>query len=101
MIIVFLTCADEKEANLISDTLLNKRLIACAKKLPIESAFWWDGKIDSASEVLVMLETIEEKFEEIEREVNALHSYETPMLFSIQVLKTTPSVENWLKEELF
>ncbi len=100
MIIVYLTCADEKEADMISDTLLSKKLVACAKKLPIESAFWWEGKIDTAEEVLVMLETIEEKFDAIEHEVKELHSYDTPMLFSIQVHKTTDLVNKWLGEEI-
>lgn len=100
MIIVYLTCTDEKEADMISDTLLSKKLVACAKKLPIESAFWWEGKIDTAEEVLVMLETIEEKFDAIEHEVKELHSYDTPMLFSIQVHKTTDLVNKWLGEEI-
>ena len=99
MIIVFLTCSDEKEADTISDTLLDQKLVACAKRLPIESAFWWEGKIDSASEVLVMYETIDEKFDEIEKIVSEMHSYEVPMLFSIQVSKTTNAVEKWIEEE--
>ena len=70
------------------------------KKLPIESAFWWQGKKDRAHEVLVMFETIEEKFEAIEKEAGDIHSYETPMIFTITVAKTTHSVEKWLEEEL-
>ncbi len=100
MIVVYLTCADENEADKISDLLLKKKLVACAKKIPIKSSFWWEGKIDKADEVLVMFETLDEKFDEIEKEVINLHSYETPMLFSIQVSNTTSAVKEWLREEL-
>ena len=100
MIIVYLTCANDKEADVICDALLDKRLVACAKRLPIESAFWWEGKKDSANEILTMFETVEEKFEEIERVATEIHSYETPMLFSIKVSQTTDKVTKWLREEL-
>lgn len=95
-----LTCKDEVEADKISDSLLDKHLIACAKNLPINSKFWWKGEKDNSDEVLVMFETVEEKFEEIEKEVKALHSYETPMLFSIPVGNTTAEVSAWLEENL-
>jgi periplasmic divalent cation tolerance protein len=100
MIIVYLTCADDKEADAIVEALLDKRLVACAKRIPIESAFWWEGKKDSVDEILVMFETAEEKFDELEKVVDELHSYEAPMLFSIQVHRTTDKVSKWLKEEL-
>jgi periplasmic divalent cation tolerance protein len=89
MIIVYLTCADNTEADKISNVLLDKKLIACAKKFPVNSKFWWKGEKDNANEVLVLLETVEEKFDKIEKEVKELHSYETPMLFSMQVSQTT------------
>ncbi|MDO8269675.1 MAG: divalent-cation tolerance protein CutA [Candidatus Levybacteria bacterium] len=100
MIIVYLTCANEEEALRISEALLDKKLVACAKKLPINSSFWWEGKKDTASEILVLLETVEDKFEAIEAEVKVHHSYETPMLFAVSVLRTTEKVKKWLREEL-
>lgn len=100
MILIYLTCKDNEEANKISESFLKKRLVACAKKLPVESKFWWEGKIDNTNEVMVMFETVEDKFEAIEKEVDRLHSYDTPMLFSVTVSKTTDKVEAWLKEEI-
>jgi len=100
MAIYYLTCANNREADRISKVLLEKKLIACVKKLPVSSIFRWKGKIDNAKEIIVMLESIEENFDKINAVVKKLTSYETPMLFSIPVLKTTKGVEKWLKEEL-
>lgn len=100
MAIFYLTCADDREANKISKALLKKRLVACAKKFPVSSSFWWKGKIDNANEVFVMFESIEENFDKVNAEVKKLHSYETYVLFSIPVNKATKDVENWLKKEL-
>lgn len=100
MLVVFLTCADDEEADKISNVLLDKKLIACSKKMSISSSFWWEGKKDNANEVLLMLETIDEKFLDIEKEVEKLHSYDTPMLFSIAVSQTTRQVSDWLEKEI-
>ncbi len=100
MAIYYLTCASNREADKISEVLLEEKLIACAKKLPVSSMFRWKGKIDNAKEIIVMLESIEENFDKINAIVKKLTSYETPILFSIPVSKTTKGVEDWLRKEL-
>jgi periplasmic divalent cation tolerance protein len=100
MTILFLTCANAKEANNISKTLLEKRLIACARKIPVSSSFWWKGKVDRADEAMLMMESVEEKFGEIETEVKKLHSYETFVLTTIPVGRSSSGVQEWLKESL-
>lgn len=101
MSIFLLTCADEKEADRISQVLLEKRLVVCAKKFPASSSFWWKGKIDKSNEIVLLLESIEANFKKVEKEVRKLHSYETFVLFSLPVNQTTSDVESWLKKELF
>ncbi len=100
MAVYFLTCKDDFEAEKISKVLLEKKLVACSKKFLVESSFWWKNHIDNAREVVVMLESIEEYFEKINKEVKKLSSYETYILFSIPISKTTKGVEEWLKKEL-
>ena len=100
MAIFYLTCADDWEADRISKVLLEKKLVACAKRFPVSSASWWKGKLGSADEVLVTYESIEENFDKVNSEVRKLHSDETYVLYSLPVSKTTKEVEKWLKEEL-
>lgn len=96
--LLFLTCANDKEADKITTSLLNKKLIACAKKLPVSSSFLWKGKKESDKEVLIIMESIEKKFDEIGKEVRKLHSYETFVLLSMPVSKSSKGVIAWLKE---
>ena len=100
IILLFLTCANEKEADAIARTLLEKHLIVCAKKLPVSSSFFWKGSIDSADEVLLIMESVEEKFNAIEQEVRKLHSYETFVLLSVPVSRGSKGVEEWIEEGL-
>ncbi len=97
---LFLTCADKKEADKIARSLLEKKLIVCAKSFPVTSTFYWKKNIDSADEVFLLMDSSEELFEEVEKEVRSLHSYETPNLIAVPVSKTSSGVVEWLKEGL-
>ncbi|RTK94571.1 divalent-cation tolerance protein CutA [Candidatus Saccharibacteria bacterium] len=100
MVIMYLTCANQDEAQKISTALLEAKLIACVRHSLIDSSYWWDGKINHDGEVLIMMETIEEKFDAIEGVVTKLHSYDEFVLTAVPVLKTTPGVEAWLSKNL-
>ncbi|MBI3620441.1 divalent-cation tolerance protein CutA [Candidatus Roizmanbacteria bacterium] len=97
--ILFLTCANDKEAEKISKSLLEKRLVFCIKKSSVFSSFLWKGKIDQASEVLLIMDSLEGNFEKVENEVARLHSYETFVLLSTSVSQTTTGVKDWIKNE--
>ncbi|MBI2051591.1 divalent-cation tolerance protein CutA [Candidatus Roizmanbacteria bacterium] len=100
MTLLYLTCANNKEADKIAKALLDKKFVVCAKKLPVSSSFFWKGTIDKADETLLILETEEELFDEIETEVRKLHSYETFVLFSIPINKASKGVKEWMREGL-
>ena len=65
-IVVFITAADEEEASLISRVLLKQRKAACINIVPgISSLFWWQGRIDSAQESLLVVKTKASLLDEI------------------------------------
>lgn len=98
--LIYTTCKDEEEAEDISSALLDKKLIACAKKFPVSSSFLWKGEMDKSDEIFLIFETFEDKFDEIEEEIKKLHSYETYILFAIPVIKSSKNSEKWLKESV-
>lgn len=100
MNILFLTCASNKEADKIAKDLLKKHLIVCAKKTPVSSSFLWQGKIDSGKEVLLIMESVESKFKQIEKQIKKLHSYDMPVLISLTISQASSGVAKWIKKEL-
>ncbi len=100
LITLFLTCANQTEATRISKALLDKKLIACAKQTSVSSLFYWQGDTDKADEVLLILESSEEKFNQIEQLVKKLHSYDTFVLTAYPIIKASAGVEKWVKESL-
>jgi periplasmic divalent cation tolerance protein len=97
---LYLTCADDKEAEKIARVLLEKKLVVCAKRFPVASSFLWKGEIDYANEVMLVMDSIEENFEKIKKEVAKIHSYETFVLVSLPVSIATDEVKEWVTREL-
>ena len=98
--LLFLTCANQEEADKIAQALLEKKLVVCVKKSPVNSDFLWQGKINHASEILLVMDSSEELFDQAEQEVKRLHSYDTPNLVSVLVSRSSTGITEWMKQEL-
>lgn len=96
---VLLTCEPGEEQKL-AQVLLEKRLIACAKFMPVSSLFWWEGKIADDTETMVLMETAEDLYDDIEAEVAKLHSYETFVLTQIPITRLNKKAAAWMQSEL-
>jgi periplasmic divalent cation tolerance protein len=96
-IVVFMTAANGEEATRLADMLVGAHLAACVQILPeIESVYRWQGKIERSSEVLLLAKTTRGKFDELEREVRALHSYDTPEIVAVPVMAGSAAYLEWL-----
>jgi periplasmic divalent cation tolerance protein len=97
-IAVFMTAPDKNEASRLADLLVERNLAACVQILPaIESVYRWQGKIERQPEVLLIAKTLAAKFAELEREVRALHSYETPEIVAVPLTALSESYRQWLE----
>ena len=96
-----MTAANGEEAARIADMLVGAHLAACVQILPeMESVFRWQGRIERQAEVLLIAKTTKAKFDELESEVRALHSYETPEIVAVPLVAgSTPYLE-WLSASL-
>lgn len=94
---VVLTCSSWQEAQIIIDDLLSKKLVACVESYPIQSRYWWQGSIEDANEIKLVMQTISKLLPQIESRVKKLHSYETPNLHVIPLSYVTKEVKDWIK----
>ncbi len=94
-----LTCSDgEKES--IAEVLLKKRLIACAKFMPLGSMYWWQDKVIKDSEAMILMESAEDLFDTVELEVGKIHNYDTFVLAQIPIDNLSKDAKKWLESEL-
>src|SRR4051794_25664692 len=96
---VFMTAADGEEATRLADMLVGAQLAACVQLLPeMESVYRWQGKIERQAEVLLIAKTTIGKFDDLEREVRALHSYETPEIVAVPIVTGSAPYLEWLSK---
>lgn len=100
LMLFYLTCANQKEADTIATTLLEKHLVACIKMMSTHSKYLWEGKLETANEVFMVMEGEESKFNAIETEVRKLHSYKTFVLMSTDVKYASAGVAEWIKQSI-
>jgi periplasmic divalent cation tolerance protein len=99
-IVVLITASSAAEANRLAEMLVSARLAACVQILPeMESVYRWQGVIEREREVLLLAKTIRARFDELEREVRALHSYKTPEIVALPVAAGSERYLKWLGEE--
>lgn len=100
-IVVLLTAANGEEAVRLADMLIGAHLAACVQILPeMESVYRWEGKIERQPEILLLAKTTRSKFDDLEREVRALHSYETPEIIALPVVAGSAPYLEWLRASL-
>jgi periplasmic divalent cation tolerance protein len=96
-IVVFMTASTAAEANEIAEMLVGRRLAACVQILPeIRSVYFWKDEIQRDTEVLILAKTSRGKFAELEREVRAIHSYETPEIIAVGIEAGSETYLRWL-----
>jgi periplasmic divalent cation tolerance protein len=100
-IVVLLTAANGEEAVRLADMLIGAHLAACVQILPeMESVYRWEGKIERQPEILLLAKTTRSKFDELEKEVRALHSYETPEIIALSIVAGSAPYLEWLRASL-
>jgi len=96
-IIVLIIAGSEEEAHKIADLLVNEKKAACVNIVPgVDSLFWWEGKLDSARESLLLVKTKASLFPEIVEMVKRMHSYEVSEIIALPIIGGSEDYLKWL-----
>ena len=99
-IVVFITAADEEDAALISRVLLKQRKAACVNIIGgVGSLFWWQDKIESASESLLVVKTRAALLDEIIKLVKEIHSDDVPEIIVLPIIGGSRDYLEWIDNE--
>ena|SRR5687768_8077637 len=98
-LLVLCTFGDVEEARRVARLLVEERLAACANLLPaVESIYRWQGAIETATEVSVMLKTNIDRYYRLEARLLELHSYEVPEIIALPITAGSLSYLRWVDE---
>lgn len=79
-IVVYITAGSMEEARMLGKELVSRRLAACANIYPMNSIYWWNDELVEDKEVVLILKTTSERFDELKETVQSLHSYDLPCI---------------------
>ena len=101
ILLVICTFPDAAVARQIGTALVEKQLAACVNLIPgMESVYRWQGKVESAAEVMAVFKTSAAVFPEFERELAAMHPYEVPEIVAIEPAAVAETYAEWVVENL-
>jgi periplasmic divalent cation tolerance protein len=94
------TTDSEAEAQSLATVAVENRLAACAQVLsPIRSVYWWEGKVESAQEWMVLLKTTAARVDQLIQRLRSEHSYDTPEIVAVPIVAGHPAYLGWIAEE--
>ena len=97
--IVLTTAGSADEAKKIAHELVERSLAACVNIVPqIESVYRWQGKVESASEWLLIIKTQAAAFERLCDAIKELHSYDLPECVMLEVSEGSKAYLDWIRE---
>ena len=101
-IVVLVTCGWVEEARKIGHALVEERLAACVNvvQAPVESIYRWKGRVDTATEFLMIIKSSRERFSALEERIRKLHSYEISEIIALPIEKGSRHYLAWLTDSV-
>ncbi len=100
--LVFITATSIGEARHLAGVILEKKLAGCVNLVPgLESHYWWQGTLEQAAEVLLLVKSSVGHFEALRELVALHHSYDCPEVVGIDPHEIAPVYRLWWEETLY
>lgn len=99
-LLILTNLPDEASAHALATTLVSARLAACVNVLaPCRSVYRWQGEIESAKEVPLLIKTTTARYTDLETAIRAAHPYELPEIIAVPIGHGLPAYLDWVAAE--
>ena len=96
--LIITTAADKESAREIAKQLVERRLAACVQMFPVESLYFWQGKINEDNETALFIKSKTALFEKIKTAIKENHKYEVPEIIQMPVTDGLPEYLKWIDD---
>ncbi|CAL9190131.1 protein CutA 1, chloroplastic [Musa acuminata AAA Group] len=98
-IVVYVTVPNREAGMKLAESIIKERLAACVNRVPgIESVYWWDGKVQTDSEELLIIKTRESLLGALTEHVKSNHEYEVPEVIAMPITGGNHKYLEWIKD---
>lgn len=95
--IVSVTASSLKEAEELSQKLLQAKLCACVQIVPkITSMYWWKGEIKKEDESLLIIKTHQSKIRDLIQTIEQNHPYDVPEVLEVKPGLGSSAYLDWI-----
>ena len=100
--ILILSTADTMNlAQEIARAIVQEGKAACVNIVPgVRSIYRWEGKICDDSELLLLIKSTDDNFEQVRKRIRQLHSYDTPEVIALPIQSGDSDYLNWLRAQV-
>ncbi len=99
-LLVLTNCPDETVADRIALALVEQGLAACVNRLaPASSTYRWQGNVERASEVPLLIKTTRERYSDVEHAIRHLHPYDVPEIIACPIVAAHGPYLRWIESE--
>ncbi len=99
-LLVITNLPDAASAAKLAHQLIEARAAACVNQLaPCTSTYRWQGKIETAAEVPLLIKTTKTAYPRLEQLIRAAHPYELPEIIAVPVAAGLPAYLDWVHQE--
>lgn len=99
-LLVFTNLPDVASAQALATELVTERLAACVNVLaPCRSTYRWQGEIESAQEIPLLIKTTTERYAALEAAIRASHPHELPEIIAVPIAHGLPEYLTWVATE--
>ena len=96
-LLVITNLPDAESARALATKLIEQRVAACVNILaPCLSIYRWEGKLEEAEEVPLLIKTSAARYSALEEAIRAYHPYELPEIIAVRVEKGLPDYLAWV-----
>ena len=100
VLLVVTTLPDRPTAERIAEALVTASVAACVNVLAeCTSVYRWQGKIERAGEVPLLIKTTREAYARLEETLRSMHPYDVPEIVAMPVTAGLPAYLHWVSQE--
>ena len=97
--VIITTCPNAEQATKLAQMLIKQQLAACVQASDIVSTYRWQGVVETAREVRLMIKARSADYEAIESFIRVTHSYENPEILAVPVAAGSRAYLEWIDTE--
>ncbi len=100
MVFIYTTCRDIGSARKLGKKIIEGKMGACVDMWPVESMYYWQGELQSTTQALLMVTTLEKNLQAVDDLMSAKHDYSVPMIAGVDIRRINHDYKEWMSQTL-